>query len=80
MNIEARKLSFIQEFLTIKNEKTISLLEAILRKEKKISKSKDTQQMTMQELNKRIEQSLKDSGERKVTEANRLISEIKKWK
>ena len=34
MNLETRKLSFIQEILRIQSEKTISRLETILRKEK----------------------------------------------
>ncbi len=37
MSIESRKLSFIQEFLTINNEDSLSRLESIL----KMEKSKD---------------------------------------
>ena len=39
MNLETRKLSFIQEILRIQSEKTISRLETILRKEKILPKS-----------------------------------------
>lgn len=35
MNIEARKIEFIQEFLKLQSEEAISKLEEILRKEKK---------------------------------------------
>jgi len=79
MNLEARKLSFIQEFLKIQSEKTISRLETILRKEKTVFKFEDIQPMTMKELNKRIDKSLDDSRKGKLTDANDLISEIEKW-
>ncbi len=79
MNLEARKLSFIQEFLKIQSEKTISRLETILRKENIIFKSENIEPMTMKELNKRIDKSLDDSKKGKLTETNDLISEIEKW-
>jgi len=79
MNLETRKLSFIQEFLKIQSEKTISRLETILRKENITLKSENIQPMSMKELNKRIDKSLGDSRKGKLTEANDLISEIEKW-
>lgn len=77
MNLEARKLSFIQEILKIQSEKTISLLETILRKEKTIIE--DIQPMTLKKFNQRIDKSLDDSINGKLTEVDDLISEIDKW-
>ncbi|MBD0726637.1 hypothetical protein B6A10_15815 [Flavobacterium sp. L1I52] len=75
MNLEARKISFIQEFLKIQSEETISRLESILKKEKT-----DTfQPMSREKLNQRIDQSLDDAKKGKTTEVNDLISEIEKW-
>ncbi|WP_278035980.1 hypothetical protein [Flavobacterium nitratireducens] len=75
MNLEARKLSFIQEFLKVQSEETISHLESILRKEKK-----DTfHTISIEKLNQRIDQSLDDAKNKKITEVNDLISEIEKW-
>ena len=75
MKLEARKLSFIQEFLKIQSEETISLLESILRKE-----TTDTiQPMSIEDLNQRIDQSLDDAKNGKITDVNDLISEIEKW-
>ncbi|WP_026715172.1 hypothetical protein [Flavobacterium daejeonense] len=75
MKLEARKLSFIQEFLKIQSEETISLLESILRKE-----TTDTiQPMSIKNLNQRIDQSLDDAKNGKITDVNDLISEIEKW-
>ena len=77
MNLEARKLSFIQEILKIQSEKTISLLETILRKEKTIIE--DIQPMTLKKFNQRIDKSLDDSINGKLTEVDDLISEIDNW-
>jgi len=77
MNLEARKLSFIQEILKIQSEKTISLLETILRKEKTIIEN--IQPMTLKKFNQRIDKSLDDSINGKLTEIDDLISEIDKW-
>jgi len=79
MNLEARKLSFIQEILKIQSEKTISRLETILRKEKTVFEFEDIQPMTMKKFNQRIDKSLDDSKKGKLTEINELISEIDKW-
>jgi len=79
MNLEARKLSFIQEILKIQSEKTISRLETILRKEKTLIEFENIQPMTMKKFNQRIDKSLDDSKKGKLTEVNDLISEIDKW-
>ncbi|MDP3358763.1 MAG: hypothetical protein Q8S41_05385 [Lutibacter sp.] len=60
MNLETRKLSFIQEILRIQSEKTISRLETILRKEKNTSKERIFEPMTQNELDKRIDKSESD--------------------
>lgn len=79
MNLEARKLSFIQEILKIQSEKTISRLETILRKEKTVIEFENIQPMTMKKFNQRIDKSLDDSKKGKLTEINDFISEIEKW-
>ena len=79
MNLETRKLSFIQEILRIQSEKTITRLETILRKEKTVIEFENIQPMTMKKFNQRIDKSLEDSKKGKLTEVNDLISEIDKW-
>jgi hypothetical protein len=79
MNLETRKLSFIQEILKIQSEKTISQLENVLRKEKTVIEFENIQPMTMKKFNQRIDKSLKDSKKGKLTEIGDLISEIDKW-
>ena len=60
MNIEARKIEFIQEFLKLQSEETISRLEKILKKEINASEEQVFEPMTIEELNKRIDQSESD--------------------
>jgi len=79
MNLEARKLSFIQEILKIQSEKTIALLETILKKEKTAIEFENIQPMTLKKFNQRIDKSLDDSKKGRLTEVNDLISEIDKW-
>ena len=79
MDIEARKIEFIQEFLKLQSEEAITRLEKVLKKEKKLSVNREIQPMTKKEFNKRIDKSMKDSKEGKLTEANDLMAEIEKW-
>ena len=76
MNIEARKIEFIQEFLKLQSEEAISKLEKILRKEKNDSDNRKVEPMSVQELNRRIGKSMEDSKNGRLTEANDLLSEI----
>ena len=77
MDIQTRKIEFIQEFLKLQNEELISRLENLLRTNK--SKNDDFKQMTIDELNSRIDQSMEDSKSEKLTNSNDLIAEIEKW-
>ena len=60
MNLEARKIEFVQEFLKLQSEEVVSRLERILRKEKDTSEERIFEPMTQNELNKRIDQSESD--------------------
>ena len=79
MNIESRKLSFIQEFLNLQNEEIILQFEKLLRREKKKISSKELKPMTLEEFNSRIDTSLEDSEKGRLTESSELLSEIEKW-
>jgi hypothetical protein len=79
MNIEARKIEFVQEFFKLQSEKTISKFEKLLLKEKQQSSENRAERMTSSELNDRIDKSLQDSKDGKLTEANDLLAEIEKW-
>jgi hypothetical protein len=79
MDLQTRKISFVQEFLKLQNEEIISLFEKLLRKERKKISSKKLEPMTLEEFNKRIDLSLEDSEKGRLTESNELLSEIEKW-
>jgi len=79
MDLEARKIEFIQDFLKLQSEEAITRLEKVLKKEKKLTKKKDIQPMSVEEFNKRIDKSMQDSKEGKLTEVNDLMADIEKW-
>lgn len=79
MNIEKRKIEFIQEFLKLQSEEAISKLEKILRKEKNHSDNRKVEPMSIRELNRRIDKSMEDSKNGRFTEANDLLDEIEEW-
>ena len=79
MDLQTRKISFVQEFLSIESEEIISRLENFLKKEKKINTNKEFSPMTMEEFQNRINQSEQDSINGRLTEMNDFLAEIKKW-
>lgn len=79
MNIEARKIEFVQEFFKLRSEKAISKFEKLLEKEKEQNSIDNVEPMTSVELNARVDKSLQDSKNGKLTEANDLLAEIEKW-
>ena len=79
MDIETRKIEFIQKFLKIQNEEVISRLENMLRKEIKSSDKDELKPMTVEELNTRIDKSMDDSKKGRIVEASDLKAKIEKW-
>lgn len=79
MDLQTRKISFVQEFLSIQSEEVISRLEKYLKKEKTAMEEKAFKPMTIEELNRRIDQSEQDSINGRLTEMNDFLAEIEKW-
>lgn len=80
MNLEARKLSFIQEFLRLQNEEIVSGLENLLRKRKIELIENDFKPMSIEKFNSEIDQSLDDSKNEKLIKASDLKAKIQKWR
>jgi hypothetical protein len=78
MDIQSRKIDFIQEFLKIQNEDLISRLEKLLHSNK-AKEETAFEPMTLDELNARIDKSINDSKNNKLTSSNDLLDEIEKW-
>lgn len=74
MDIQTRKIAFVQEFLKVQSEELISLLECLLK-----SKDEDIKPFTIEEFNERIDKSLEDSKNDRVTKSSQLLSEINQW-
>lgn len=79
MDLQTRKLTFIQEFLRIQNEDIISGLEKMLKKRKAELYEKSLKSMSIEQFNADIDQSLEDSANDRVISARDLKEEIKKW-
>ena len=79
MDLQTRKISFVQEFLNLQNEEIILQFEKLLRRAKKKISSKELKPMTLEEFNLRIDTSLEDSEKGRLTESGKLLSEIEKW-
>lgn len=77
MDLQTRKLNFIQDFLKLESEKAISQLEKLLQKE--TQSNSELKPMTIKEFQKRIDQSTEDSENGRLTESSKLISEIEQW-
>ncbi|MFV0515416.1 MAG: hypothetical protein ACK5MY_17535 [Jhaorihella sp.] len=79
MNLEAKKLSFIQEYLRIDNEKIINALENLLHKSKSEVFEDNLKPMTIEQLNLEIDQALDDEKNNRITKAKDLKQKIQKW-
>ena len=77
MDLQTRKINFIQDFLKLESEKTIAQFEKLLKKE--IVNNAEFKPMSISEFHTRIEKSTKDSKNGKVTDVEDLLSEIEKW-
>ena len=70
MDLQTRKLEFIQEFLKIQSEEAIERLEKLLKKEKK---SKQIDFMSEEALHKRIEKSELDFKNNRYKSTTELL-------
>ncbi|MFH1001525.1 MAG: hypothetical protein V1783_11895, partial [Bacteroidota bacterium] len=79
MDLEARKISFVQEFLRLQNEEIISVLEKMLRQRKTELIEKSLKPMSMEQYNNEIDQALDDSKNGRIIKASELKTKIQKW-
>ncbi len=79
MDLQTRKISFVQEFLQVQSEEVVIRMEHALKREIKNISVKDVRPLTLEELNKRIDQSLLDSQNDRITDNKDLTTEIQEW-
>ena len=80
MDIQARKIHFVQEFLRVADDELVTKLESLLRIERKKKLEEELSPMTMKEFNEIIDKSEDDFKNERVTEARNLLNQIDTWK
>jgi len=79
MDIQAKKIHFVQEFLRIKNEQLIENLEKFLHVERKRIFEEKIKPMSMDKFNEMIDKSEEDSKNGRLTSAKDLKKDIDSW-
>ncbi|WP_432411172.1 hypothetical protein [Rasiella sp. SM2506] len=79
MDLQSRKIEFVQEFLKVQSEEVVSSLEKLLRKKNKSESNDELEPMTMDEFNDRIDKSMEDSKKGRLIKASDLKTKIDKW-
>jgi hypothetical protein len=80
MDIQARKIEFIQQFLKLQNENSITRLENALIQETREQHEENLEPMSVEDLSNRIDQSMDDSENDRVYSMDQLKSTISEWK
>jgi len=79
MDIQDKKLHFVQEFLRIKDEYLIDKLNNLLKSERKKKFEKELNPLSKREFNDLIDSAESDSENGKLTSAQELKNEIDSW-
>ena len=74
MDLQTRKLNFIQDFLKLESEKVIAQFERLM---KKSSKDSDLKPMSLEEFNNGIDQSEDDFKNGRYKDSSELLSKYK---
>ena len=76
MDLQTRKIEFIQEFLKLQSEEVISQFENLLKK-KSINEKSNVKPMSIKELNSRIDKSEADFKTGKFKTTSQLLAKYK---
>jgi hypothetical protein len=80
MDIQTRKINFVQEFLRLRNTKLIDKLEKILLEDKAKDYEANLKPLSIDNFNKMIDKSIEDANQGNVVSARELKESVKKWK
>ncbi len=80
MDIQTRKIQFIQEFLNNADDKLLSRFEEILKEERKMAFEEEIKPMTLMEYEQRIDRAIEDVKNNRVKSARNLKKEIATWR
>jgi hypothetical protein len=79
MDIQARKLNLIEEFIRITDESIIEKLEFLVRTEKKKLYERELKPMSLNEFHEMIDQARDDKANGRVVSHDDLKKRIKSW-
>lgn len=79
MDIQNRKINFVQEFLRLRNIKLIEKLEKILPEDKAKDYEANLKPLSIDNFNKMIDKSIEDAKQGNVVNARDLKESVKKW-
>jgi hypothetical protein len=77
MNLQERKIHFIQDFLRLNDEDVINVLEKTLKSEKSRMHSRPVTPYTIDEFNEKIDRAEEDAKNGRVRTTDELKDEIK---
>ncbi len=80
MDLQTKKINFIQEFLRVNSEELINKLENLLHSEKQRIYEQDLKPMSIESFNAAIDQSEEDVENGRVVNARELRKDIEEWK
>jgi len=80
MDIQTRKINFVQEFLRLRNIKLIEKLEKILLEDKAKDYEANLKPLSIDNFNKMVDKSIEDAAQGNVASARDLKESVKKWK
>jgi hypothetical protein len=80
MDIQTRKINFVQEFLRLRNTKLIEKLEKILLEDKAKDYETNLKPISIDNFNIMIDKSIEDAKQGNVINARELKESVKKWK
>ena len=79
MDLQARKIEFVQKFLKLKSEKAITKLENLLIQEQREQLKEDFQPKTLELLNEEVDLALRDSANDNVIDSDTLLEKYQEW-
>jgi predicted component of type VI protein secretion system len=80
MDLQTRKLDFIQDFLKYANTSILEKFEEVLRQEREKELEQEIKPMTIKQYEQRISKALKDVELNRIKSARALKNEIATWK
>jgi hypothetical protein len=79
MDIQARKLNLIEEFIRITDEKFIEKLESLVKNEKRNQQESELKPMSLNKFHEIIDQARDDKANGRVVSHDDLKKRIKSW-